>query len=315
MSQSLQTMSEAKAFAAQCIESLPCVIGKERLEESRAQMMLAFSRGASPDLYRCSRNSIGYAIALSAMTGLYPGGPMPDVWLIPRRNRGVLEANWQISARGYVRLARRTGHELDVALVFQGERFAISRGTNPGIVHEPDVDRAMTWDDLRLGYAITTTPDGRRLFAHLRKDQIEKRRARAETQKIWQPWWEEMSLKTVAAYAGRRELFPCDSPTRYAIAADVTGQPGEVLATKEAPALLAASDFEEPGCEPGGAPGADVEEPAKPVPLSDADRQQFLKALRAKDLEEAAIDACGVPDTWTDHHVADLNRLLRGGKP
>lgn len=285
---------EAKDFALKCIERLPFVVGDDDLDRAQRHMLLAFGPGASPQLRQCTPESIGYAIALSAMSGLMPGGPMPDVWLIPRKNRhngNRVEANWQISARGYVRLARRAGWDLDPVLVFRGEAFQLTRGTSPGIVHVPDVDTARGYDDIRLGYAVATSPNGLRKFAVLRKGQIDQRRAKAETQNIWNEWPEEMALKTVSAYAGRRELFPCDPGARHAIEADVTESINvEPLPPAPEPPRLVPADFGIPEApEPDG----------DPTRLDRAEAKALESDLRKVGALDSFAETHGPPSSWT----------------
>ena len=245
MSNGLQTNNtEMRAFVKRCAESLPFVLSPDGLEESKARMALVFSNGAAPQLAACTRESIAHAIVLSAMSGLFPGGPMPDVWLIPRRNRkkgGALEANWQISARGYTRLARRAGYQVVPTLVYKDEQFAVQKGTSPSLTHVPDVDKEQGYDDIRLGYVVVTSPDKEVAFAILRKDQIDKRRAKAQDQGIWREWPEEQSLKTLCSYAGRREMWPCDPQARHVIDADDKS----VLASPPVQAPLLQADFQE----------------------------------------------------------------------
>lgn len=310
MSQSLTTAA-AKDVAARYVSALPFSVADDDLERARAHMMLAFSPAASPQLAACTPQSIGYCIALSALSGLLPGGPAPDVWLIPRRRKlpdgsRVQEANWQISARGYQRLARRAGWDLMPVLVYHGERFEITRGTSPGIVHVPDVDTAQSYQTIRLGYAVATGPDGRRDFCYLRKDQIDQRRAKAQDDTIWSEWPEEQALKTVAAYAGRRELFPCDPAARHAINADITeGQAQTVVGSQPAPqAALLPSDFEE-------AMGAPED---KPKTLPAAEAREFEKEMKRLGVLDGFVEEHGPPPWAVSLHgaIVDAIRKAKG---
>ncbi len=93
----------------------------------------------------------------------------------------------------------------------------------------------------------------------LRKEQIAQRRDKAETDNIWKEWLEEQIIKTLKAYGGRRELWPCDPTSRHVIYADVTGvaalgeaRQGAILPPAIQPLIPA--DFEPPQPEPAGEP-------------------------------------------------------------
>lgn len=211
-------------ITTQVIAAMPLTVPDEDLKRARARFRVAFSADAQQALQECTPESVARAIVLSAMSGLYPGGPRPDVWLIPRRNKdrgNALEAQWQMSFRGYIRLARRAGWELEPVLVFEGEKFEIEEGDRPKLTHIRNLDLPKTWESLRYGY-IRVFPEGKReqaRIAYLTKAEIQKRRNKAQSQNIWNEWPLEMTLKTLCHYAGNREMFPTDDPARNALAA------------------------------------------------------------------------------------------------
>lgn len=226
-------------ITTQVIAAMPLTIPDQDLKRARARFRVAFSADAQQALQECSPESVARAIVLSAMSGLYPGGPRPDVWLIPRRNKhkgNALEAQWQMSFRGYIRLARRAGWELEPVLVFAGEVFEIQEGDKPSLKHIRNLDLPKTWDTLRYGY-IRVFPEGKReqaRIAYLTKDEIQKRRNKAQDQSIWNEWPLEMAYKTLCHYAGNRELFPTDDPARNALAATEQAEIGSGASQAEA---------------------------------------------------------------------------------
>lgn len=229
---------DVEAMTLAFVQAMPFSVPPQQLARAQAKMKLAFMNTRS-DLTGCTPQSVGRAVALSALSGLYPGGHNPDVDIIPRRNKDLgnsLEANWQISWRGYKRLAFRNGYDVEPVLVFRGDVYRITRGSNPTIVHEPaplgSVER--TWETLQGGY-VKVYPIGNPAaarFEDLTREQIAQRRRKAQSDTFWAAWPLEMALKTLCRYAGRRELFPCDDQTRYLIHADIeTDDDGKVLAT------------------------------------------------------------------------------------
>lgn len=99
----------------------------------------------------------------------------------------------------------------------------------PRVLHKPDLKIPREWDLLRLGY-VRVYPIGKRdqtKIAVLTREQIEARRKKAQSDAFWGPWPIEMSLKTMARYAGQREMFPCDDPVRYAMSMDIDQEVGD----------------------------------------------------------------------------------------
>lgn len=229
--ETFQAWLEQKTTAA--IAALPLTVPDGELKRARARLRVALSEDSQGRLRECTADSVAKAIVLSALSGLFPGGPSPDVWLIPRKNRhkgGVEECNWQMSFRGYIRLARRVGWDLEPVLVFKEDFFEYEEGMEPRVVHRPKLDAPQTWETLRFGY-VRVFPQDRRYtkLAVLSKERILQRRARAQDDGIWKQWPLEKTLATLCNFAGAREMFPCDDPTRYAIAADVEAEVGADL--------------------------------------------------------------------------------------
>ncbi len=225
-------------LTTQVIAAMPITVPDEDLKRARSRFRVAFSADAQAALQECTPESVGRAIVMSAMSGLFPGGPRPDVWLIPRRNKhkgNALEAQWQMSFRGFVRLARRAGWELEPVLVFEGEKFEILEGDQPSITHVRSLDLPKTWETLRYAY-IRVYPVGKReqaRYAYLTKAEIQKRRSKAQDDSIWREWPLEMVYKTMCHYAGNRELFPTDDPARYAMAQSEQAEIGSGAASQE----------------------------------------------------------------------------------
>lgn len=219
-------------MTTQVVGALSITIPQEALKRARARFRIAFSADAQEKLADCTPESVARAIILSGLSGLYPGGPNPDVWLIPRKNKhnnNALEVNWQMSFRGYIRLARRAAWDLEPVLVFAGDVFEYEEGTAPRIRHVPDLTAKQNWETLLGGYVRVRplgAPASESKIAWLSKDRIQQRRSKAQDGSIWTAWPLEQSLKTLCHFAGAREMFPCDDPARYAIVSDVQAEIG-----------------------------------------------------------------------------------------
>lgn len=232
-------------LTTQVIGAMPISVPEEDLKRARARFRVTFSADAQRQLMSCTADSVGRAILLSAMSGLYPGGPRPDVWLIPRKNKhnnDALEVNWQMGYRGYIRLARRAGWDIEPVVVYHGEKFSITEGDAPRLIHEVDPDCEHTWDSMR-GVYCRVFQIGKKeemKFAYLSKAEVLKRRNKAQDQNVWNDWPIEQTYKTICSYAGAREMFPCDDPSRYAMVASEQAEIGAGVSNADWQASLPA---------------------------------------------------------------------------
>ena len=196
-------------------EFLHSMIGSAAGDEAAGRVALAFRQAAQANdkMYACDPASVAQAVALSAITGLMPGGPLPDVYLLPRKN----QLQWQVSHRGFARLAARSGVRLRTKAVFFDDEFSVKEGTEPELKHVPDLDAEQSWDTLKAVYVVAHYSNGDRDFVVIRKADIEKRRANSDSfrrsgnQSVWGKWPIEMALKTGIRYAIARGLVPLDS--------------------------------------------------------------------------------------------------------
>lgn len=308
-------------LTTQVIAALPISVRDEDLKRARARFRVAFSADAQGSLLECTGESIARAIVLSAMSGLMPGGPKPDIWLIPRKNKwknNAKEANWQISYRGFIRLARRAGWDLEPVLVFEGEDFQVTEGTEPSLRHIRNLDVEQSWDTLRYAYVrIFPVGGGRVKVLYLNKAQIAQRRAKAQDQDIWNEWPLEQSLKTICNYAGNREAFPLDDPARYAMEASEQAEigggsplalgaakPAALPEAKEGPTIdLAGAQ----GYEPTAGASSHTQEPGRPPAASAAPNPPKSRDALVDEIREATrtLTRDAKVDAWKRHWLAE----------
>ena len=199
---------------------LQAMVGTENGAAAAGRVALAFRQAAQTNdrLYSCEPASVAQAVALSAMTGLMPGGPLPDVYLLPRGRN----LQWQVSHRGFAKLAARNGVRLRTKAVFKDDVFNVIEGTEHSLEHVPDLTAKQSWDALVAVYVVAHYPDGGKDFIVIRKADIEKRRAnsdayqRNKTKSPWGQWPIEMALKTGLRYAFARGIVPMDENTSSA---------------------------------------------------------------------------------------------------
>ena len=295
--------------ASRAIAAMPLNINDADLKRARARLKLAFTeQSAGSGLLECTPLSVARCLAQSAMTGLFPGGHHPDVYLIPRRNRrngNRKEANWQISYHGYIRLCRRNpGWDLTPRVVFAGETFEYEFGLDPKLIHKPGA-RAFErpdelWDAIVAGYVVVERPAGMLpRFDVLTKQQIEARRACAKDQDVWNKWPYEQTLKVLCSYAGHREMFPTDDPMRYAMQLDV-----DAGTIKSAPPekRLSAADLNPDALPllPEPEPASSVASSEPPQFLSADLREDYAGKIKELGMMAEAEMAWGKPHEWTE---------------
>ena len=145
---------KADALAVQRRDKVKTLIqaGTDALQQIASELPPAaagalFLQAASrqPELLQCSNASIWNTIVTSVQLALPIGGPTGQLFAIPYRNRGVLEASPQLGYKGLVTLFARAGITVSARLVYAGllnERFFEAGGSEPRLVHEPEMQAA-----------------------------------------------------------------------------------------------------------------------------------------------------------------------------
>ena len=244
------------------------MVGEARATEAAARTGLAFAaahRAARnpADIERCSPESIASCVALSALTGLMPGGAMPSVWLVPRSG----ELQWMISHRGLMSLARRAGYQLSTAVVGMDDVVTVEFGEVTE--HRAAPGREPTSLDELAGIIVSCKrlADGAILGRYWMDGAAVVKRSRARgAGPVWKSWPIEMAQKTAVKWACARGLVPIESiELDQALAADTraTTAPERVTVHVEKPqpkAITAAAAFSldpEPEPEPPTEPQPD----------------------------------------------------------
>jgi len=203
------TLSPAQQFA-QRVESLAQtflvqITSPERVAMATGRLALALRQAAAsnPKIYECTPASVAECVAKSAMTELFPGGPQPLVYLIPRG--GKLE--WQISARGLQALAGRNGWTITARVAHTEDTYEVVSGTVETIRHVPMGGYPTTLQEIGGVYVVGTHTSGLRVVADVPLGVIERRRKTAQSQNIWAQWPVEMAQKTAIVWAISRGYF------------------------------------------------------------------------------------------------------------
>jgi len=183
------------------------------------------------DYYDCTDASIAVAIATSAATGLYPGGPNPQVYLVPMRpnSNAPMELNWWITHRGLARLAFEAGFGVRAVPVCKDDKIVISFGE----VAEHTAANEDFWPssltDLRgivvVVRALKEDMIVCRSWVPLALIQKRKSKSKMSGSGPWVDWPIEMAQKTAIKYVFARGEVPCEFTTiDIAVEADNRGE-------------------------------------------------------------------------------------------
>lgn len=152
----------------------------------------------NPALLEATPSSLLMALLESASLGLMPNGVLGHAYIIPYRNKGVMEAQFQPGYRGLIDLARRSGQVKSIVprSVNENDTFQVEYGLEEKLYHVPNLDDP---GKLRFVYAIAHLTDGTSQFHIMPIKDVERIRAksRAANNGPWVTDYEAMAWKTV----------------------------------------------------------------------------------------------------------------------
>ena len=175
-------------------KALPSVLTPERFTRITLSAL-----STNRTLQECSPQSFLGAMMTAAQLGLEPNTPLGQAYLIPYRNHGKLECQFQLGYKGLIDLAYRSGEvsTLQAHTVYENDAFDYELGLEPKLRHVPATkDRGapvffyavFRMKDGGYGFDVMSVEDAR---SHGRKY------SKAFGSGPWQTNFEEMAKKTV----------------------------------------------------------------------------------------------------------------------
>ena len=183
-----------KKMQGEIAKALPSVLTPERFTRIT---LSALSTNAK--LAETTPQSFLGAMMTAAQLGLEPNTPLGQAYLIPYRNHGVLECQFQLGYKGLIDLAYRSGEvsTIQAHVVYENDEFEYELGLEPKLRHVPaKSDRG----DPVFFYAVFRTKDGGYGFDVMSVDDVRahaKKYSKAYSNGPWQTNFEEMAKKTV----------------------------------------------------------------------------------------------------------------------
>lgn len=208
-----------KAMMPEIRRALPTVITPERFTRIALSAL-----NNTPALQQCTPMSFLAALMNAAQLGLEPNTPLGQAYLIPYKNKGNLECQFQIGYKGLIDLAYRNGQiqTIQAQAVYENDFFEYEYGLEPRLVHKPAFsDRG----EVIYFYAIFKTVNGGFGMAVMSKTDMDlyaKTYSKAfdASYSPWKTDYESMAKKTVIKQA--LKYAPIKTDFQRALSTDET---------------------------------------------------------------------------------------------
>lgn len=226
-----------KSMEGEIKKALPTAITPERFTR-----MTLSAISANPKLAACTPKSFLGAMMSAAQLGLEPNTPLGQAYLIPYKNKGVDEVQFQIGYKGLIDLAYRSGEvELVQAhIVYANDTFEFEYGLEPKLIHKPATSER---GEAIAVYAMFKTRAGGYGFEVMSMDDVKNHASKysqAYKSGYTSPWktnFEEMAKKTVLKrvlkYAPLKSDFVRgvvqDETIKTELSADMYDTPNEIV--------------------------------------------------------------------------------------
>lgn len=196
ITKSMKIEDMIKAMSPEIKNALPDVITPERFTR-----MALSTLNNNVKLRECAPVTFLAAMMNAAQLGLEPNTPLGQAYLIPYRNHGKMECQFQIGYKGLIDLVYRNPNiqTVQAQCVYENDTFEYELGLEPKLVHKPALtDRG----SLILVYALWKAENGGYGFEVMSKEDIDAhaRRYSQSYNSSSSPWksnFEEMAKKTV----------------------------------------------------------------------------------------------------------------------
>ena len=210
-----------KRMHTQIEKALPSVITPERFTRIA---LTAYSRNEK--LQECTAESFLGSMMQAAQLGVEPNTPLGQAYLIPYRNKGVMEVQFQLGYRGMIDLAYRSGEVQNIQAheVYENDTFEYELGLEPKLKHIPALkDRG----EVILYYAVFKLTNGGVGFEVMSKEDVEafaKKKSKTYGTGPWQSDFDAMAKKTLVKRL--LKFAPLKSDFVRAVTADETIKSG-----------------------------------------------------------------------------------------
>lgn len=230
-----------KAMEPEIKKALPTVITPERFTR-----MALSAISNTPKLQECSQMSFLAALMNAAQLGLEPNTPLGQAYLIPYKNKGKLECQFQIGYKGMIDLIYRNEQvqTIQAQIVYENDQFEYELGLDAKLVHKPALEER---GEIKYIYALFKLQNGGFGFEVMNRQEViaHAERYSQGIHSSYSPWksnFEEMAKKTaikrVLKFAPMKADFAraiaTDETIKTELAVDMTEIKGEDYVEGEA---------------------------------------------------------------------------------
>ena len=196
LTKSMSIADLIRAMEPEIRKALPSVVTPERFTR-----MALSALNNNPKLQECTQMSFLAALMNAAQLGLEPNTSLGQAYLIPYKNKGVLECQFQIGYKGMIDLVYRNEmvQTVQAHCVYKNDDFKYELGLDPKLQHVPAFqDRGQ----LVAVYAMFRLQNGGFGFEVMSRGDVDAYAARYSQgiDSSYSPWkssYEEMAKKTV----------------------------------------------------------------------------------------------------------------------
>lgn len=236
LTKSMSIPDMIKAMGPEIKRALPSMITTERFTRIALSAL-----NNNPQLQKCTPISFLAALLNAAQLGLEPNTPLGQAYLIPFKNKGVLECQFLIGYTGLIELAYRSGNiqTIQAQIVRSNDEFYYEYGLEPKLIHRP---AATERGEFTFCYGYFKTINGGYGFSVMSKEEIEAYAATysKSSDSSFSPWktaFPEMAKKTclrqALKYAPKssevEKALSMDNSIKMAISEDMYTVKNELL--------------------------------------------------------------------------------------
>lgn len=212
-------MDMIKKMEPEIKKALPAAITPERFTR-----IVLSALSTTPQLAVCTPKSFLGAMMTAAQLGMEVNTPLGQCYLIPYKNHGVDEVQFQLGYKGLIDLAYRGGEvqTIQAHAVYENDEFEYEYGLEPKLTHKPaKANRGA----VIAYYAVFRTKSGGYSFEVMSVDDVKQHRDKYSkaANRGFSPWstnFDEMAKKTVLKQA--LKYAPMSTDTVRSMSADET---------------------------------------------------------------------------------------------
>lgn len=219
LTKNMTIVDMVKALEPEIRRALPTVLTPERFTR-----MALSAINNTPELANCTPMSFIAALMNAAQLGVEPNTPLGQAYLIPYKNKGILECQFQIGYKGLIDLAYRTGQIqiIQAQVVREFDYFEYQYGLDSRLIHKPgDGERG----EITFIYGLFKLSNGGYGFEVSNKADMDSFASKYSKSfgSRYSPWtecYEDMAKKTVIKRA--LKYSPITSDFQKALSMDET---------------------------------------------------------------------------------------------